>query len=118
MKYKLKTKDKNLNKYKGIPSIKECPNQVLVERYDKAKEAAIAIEKRLEKLGLYEQEEKDELAKKYKKTLKLIEFLEDTGRERNILYFMPWEEIKEICERIFNDKRKFKLVSKGYTPQA
>jgi len=118
MKYKLKVKNKSIKKYKDIRFIKEWPNQVLVERYDEAKEAAIAIEKRLEKLGLYEQEEKDELAEKYKRTLKLIEFLEDTGRERNIMYFMPWEEVKEICERIFNDKRKFKLVPKGYTPQA
>lgn len=118
MKYKLKAKDKNIKKHKDIRYIEEWPNEVLVDRYDEAKAAAIEIEKRLEKLGLYEQEEKQELAEKYKRSLKLIEFLEDTGRERNILYFMPWEEVKEVCERIFNDKRKFKLVSKGYTPQA
>jgi hypothetical protein len=118
MKYKLKAKVKNLKKYKDIRFIKEWPNQVLVDRYDEAKATAIEIEKSLEKLGLYEQEEKQNLAEKYNRTLKLIEFLEDTGRERNILYFMPWEEVKGICERIFNDKRKFKLVSKGYTPQA
>jgi len=118
MKYKLKAKDKNLKKYMDIRFIKEWPNQVLVERYVEAKTAAIEIEERLEKLGLYEQEEKRELVEKYKRTLKLIEFLEDTGRERNILYFMPWQEVKEVCERIFNDKRKFKLVSRGYTPQA
>lgn len=118
MKYKLKTKDSNQDKYEDIRFIKEWPNQILVDRYDEAKKAAIEIEKRLEKLGLYEQEEKRELAEKYQRTLKLIEFLEDTGSERNILYFMPWGEVKDICERIFNDKKKFKLKVRGIPPQA
>jgi hypothetical protein len=118
MKYELKTKAKNPEEYKDIRFIDKWPNKVLVERYDEAKKVAIEIEKQLGKLGLYEQEEKKELSEKYKRTIKLIEFLEDKGREKNILYFMPWAEVKGICERIFNDKRKFKLVSRGYTPQA
>ncbi|OGM25741.1 hypothetical protein A3D00_03360 [Candidatus Woesebacteria bacterium RIFCSPHIGHO2_02_FULL_38_9] len=118
MKYKLKTKHKSLKKYKDIRFINEWPNRILVKRYDEVKQAAIKLESKLEKLGLYEQEEKDKLAEEYRRTLKLIEFLEDKGRQRNILYFMPWEKVVEICKRIFNDKRKFKLVSKGYTPQA
>lgn len=118
MKYELKTKVKNSEEYKDIRLIDKWPNEVLVERYDEAKKVAIEIEKQLGKLGLYEQEEKKELSEKYKRTLKLIEFLENKGRDKNILYFMPWEEVKGICERIFNDKRKFKLVSRGYTPQA
>lgn len=118
MKYELKTKVKNPEEYKDIRFIDKWPNRILVERYEEAKKAAIEIERQLDKLGLYEQEEKKKLIEKYERTLKLIEFLEDKGREKNILYFMPWEEVKGICERIFNDKRKFKLVSRGCTPQA
>jgi len=118
MKYKLKTKSKKQKKYRDIRYINDWPNSVLVERYDQAKERAIEIEKQLEKLGLYEQKEKKHLAKKYRTVLRLIELLEDKGREREILYFMPWKEVKEICDREFNSKRRFKLVSKGVHPQA
>lgn len=118
MKYKLKTKSKRQKKYKDIRHINNWPNGVLVERYDQAKEKAIEVEKQLEKCGLYEQKKRKVLAKKYRTVLKLIELLGDKGREREILYFMPWKEVKEICEREFNNKRRFKLVSKGVHPQA
>ena len=118
MKYKLKNNNENLRKYRDIHFIKEWPSQALVKRYDEVRKVAIQIEDQLEKVGFDEQEEKQELTEKYERTLRLIELLEDEGRKRSILYFMPWEEVEEICERIFNDKRKFKLVPKGYTPQA
>ena len=118
MKYKLKAKNKSPKEHRDILLIKEWPNKVLVKRYEQVKEKAIETEKRLEELSLYEQEKKEQLADKYRAILRLIELLEDEGREREILYFMPWKEVREICERLFSDKRKFKLVSKGVRPQA
>jgi hypothetical protein len=117
MKYKLITKNQKAKKYRDIRHIAEWPNSVLVERYDQAKEKAIEVEKQLEKCGLYEQKKRKVLAKKYRTVLRLIELLEDKGRECEILYFMPWKEVKDLCDREFNNKRKFKLVSKrgGYT---
>lgn len=87
MKYKLKAKNKNLKKYNDILFINEWPNKILVDRYDEAKKAATETEMRLKKLGLYEQEAKPGLVKKYKRTLKQIEFLEHIGRERGIFIF-------------------------------
>jgi len=112
-KVKEKTVDPNL--YSDIRLINQWPDEMLVKQYDQAKSRALMVEKESDKMGLLN-EQKEELDKKYDLILRTIERLEDEGRKRQILYFLPWEQVLKICQVIFNSGQKYKLVKNGGTP--
>ena len=99
-----KKKKSQTNKDKDIRHIKSWSNKVLMQRYEEATKFTTEREKEIEGIGLLNSSGHEEDIKKFKDALRLVEIIEDEGREREMLYFLTDEEQVEMIKDIFGSE--------------
>ncbi len=100
----LQIQSENEATYKDIRFLKEWPNDILITRYEEATAFARNLEPEVASVDLFNQQERETQVKKYNDVLKLIELLEDEGRERQMIYFMSDNELLATCKDIFGQE--------------
>lgn len=116
----LKKQKKLERKHKDIRHLKSWPNQVLVERYDDATEYARRYESQVEGVNLFSSDEEKAKLDHYRAAIKIIEMIEDEGRNRQILHFMSDDEKLRVIKDIFGEECEWSptptsVASKGGT---
>lgn len=94
----LKNKAESESKYRDIRYLKEWPAEVLITNYEKVCRKAKDYIDNAGPLSLLDTPEKKEKYQQYLAMIKLIENLEDEGRERGIAYFLTEKELQAIFE--------------------
>ena len=100
----LKKQKKLERKHKDIRQLKSWPNQVLVERYGDATEYARKYEIQVEGVNLFSSDEDKAKIDHYRAVIRIIEMIEDEGRNRQILYFMSDDEKLRVIKDIFGEE--------------
>lgn len=91
-------------KYRDIQSITEWPTEILLKTYHKTAAKAKELFDQVGKLTLLDQQENQPLIAEYDEIIKRVEVLEDEGRRRELVAFMPEEEIRACLECSDDDK--------------
>lgn len=102
MKYQLKVN--NTDRYKDLNQMDVWSNKTLIENYSEKLKERSKLEKKVR-----ESSDKN-LVSQLNQLNDELETIRNEGNRRDILDFKTWDEVKEICERIFAVKPKYKLT--------
>lgn len=91
-------KEETDRKNNDIRYLKEWPNEILIKHYDEATKQATKLFESVSTITLFDKDAREQEVKDYETALKLVELLEDEGRDRKIVPFLTEAEIKAIFD--------------------
>lgn len=86
-----------------LNGISDWPNDVLIERYSRAIKLGTTLLNTISKSENAD-EKRQEIIRNYEAIVRIIEAIEDEGRRREIVPFIPDEVIEEIFEAKLRDQ--------------